>query len=402
MKKGFTLIELLAVIVILAVVALIITPVISNVIESARLASLRSGAYGILSASKIYYAKNEIKSTVRFDFDNSVVTSNDTEELIELKGDVKDGALLIDGSGKTTLCITDGKSSAYKNYTDDVVLVSNEACYVPSDRTVVFLSNTGATRTELTNQELTDLVSELQNKMISLETELNTTKQELQDAINTKANQTDVETVATIASSATLDKIYPVGSIYMSTTEDTAAKVAERFGGTWEKIENRFLLGAGSSYAAGTTGGAASVSYTPAGTNTGGAVGNHTLTIAETPSHTHTRGTMNITASAGSFGHTGGISYGINLDGSGMTGAFYSFASTNTYVYTGTGTLYTSAQHHSGFGFDASRSWTGETSSVGGNGAHNHPFTNPTFNGTTATINTMPPYQTVYMYKRVG
>ena len=44
-NKAFTLIELLAVIVILAIVALIITPAISNVIESARLASLRSSAY---------------------------------------------------------------------------------------------------------------------------------------------------------------------------------------------------------------------------------------------------------------------------------------------------------------------------------------------------------------------
>ena len=363
-NKAFTLIELLAVIVILAIVALIITPVISNVIESARLASLRSSAYGILDASKIYYAKNDIKSTVRFDFENSNVTSNDTEDLIELKGDVKNGALLIDGNGKTTLCITDGKSSAYKNYTDDMVLVSNESCYVPNDRTVVFLSNTGATRTELTNQELTDLVSELQNKMLSLETELNNTKQELQETLNTKATQTDLETVATIASSATLDKIYPIGSIYMSTTEDTVEKVAERFGGSWEKIENRFLLGAGSSYAINTTGGASSVSYTPAGTNTGGAVGNHTLTVAEMPAHEH----------AIANNYSGATDHG------GPYQHILSFA--------GYGTTYYQVSGYAGV--------------AGGNGAHNHPFTNPTFNGTTATINTMPPYQTVYMYKRVG
>ncbi|MCI8544918.1 MAG: prepilin-type N-terminal cleavage/methylation domain-containing protein, partial [Bacilli bacterium] len=35
-KKGFTLIELLAVIVILAVIALIATPIILNIIEKAR------------------------------------------------------------------------------------------------------------------------------------------------------------------------------------------------------------------------------------------------------------------------------------------------------------------------------------------------------------------------------
>lgn len=38
-KKGFTLIELLAVIVILAIIALIVTPVVSNIISSARTAA---------------------------------------------------------------------------------------------------------------------------------------------------------------------------------------------------------------------------------------------------------------------------------------------------------------------------------------------------------------------------
>ena len=43
------------------------------------------------------------------------------------------------------------------------------------------------------------------------------------------------------------------------------------FGGTWEQLQNRFLLGAGSSYNAGATGGESS----------------HTLTINEMPSHNH-------------------------------------------------------------------------------------------------------------------
>ena len=57
-KKAFTLIELLAVVVILAVISLILVPVVSNVINNARIASLRSSAYGILESSKIYYAQN--------------------------------------------------------------------------------------------------------------------------------------------------------------------------------------------------------------------------------------------------------------------------------------------------------------------------------------------------------
>lgn len=53
------------------------------------------------------------------------------------------------------------------------------------------------------------------------------------------------------------DKIYPVGSIYMSLTDETIESVTEKFGGTWEKMEDTFLIGASSNYQAGTTGGTA-------------------------------------------------------------------------------------------------------------------------------------------------
>lgn len=66
----------------------------------------------------------------------------------------------------------------------------------------------------------------------------------------------------------TLDVIYPVGSIYMSMNSTNPATL---FGGTWEQIQNTFLLAAGTGYTAGTTGGEAS----------------HTLTVDEMPSHKH-------------------------------------------------------------------------------------------------------------------
>lgn len=47
--------------------------------------------------------------------------------------------------------------------------------------------------------------------------------------------------------------IYPIGSIYMSVNSTSPAAL---FGGTWEQLKDRFLLGAGDSYAPGTTGGA--------------------------------------------------------------------------------------------------------------------------------------------------
>lgn len=61
---------------------------------------------------------------------------------------------------------------------------------------------------------------------------------------------------------------YPVGSIYMSVNQTDPADL---FGGTWERIQDSFLLAAGSTYAAGETGGEATV----------------TLTVDEMPSHAH-------------------------------------------------------------------------------------------------------------------
>ena len=69
------------------------------------------------------------------------------------------------------------------------------------------------------------------------------------------------------------DAIYPVGSIYMSMN---ATSPADLFGGTWERIQDRFLLAAGS-YAAGSLGGEAS----------------HTLTTEEMPKHVHAGITTN-------------------------------------------------------------------------------------------------------------
>ena len=67
---------------------------------------------------------------------------------------------------------------------------------------------------------------------------------------------------------AHLGDIHPIGT-YLWT--DGSYTPAERFGGTWEKIKDVFLLASGSSYSVGSKGGEAT----------------HTLTIDEIPAHTH-------------------------------------------------------------------------------------------------------------------
>ena len=93
------------------------------------------------------------------------------------------------------------------------------------------------------------------------------------------------------------------------------------------------------------------------------AAGLPTLTTNSTGAHTHTRGTMNITGTAAN-GYRGFLT--------GANGAIYGTGSSTDWGGQGSVTSF------NGFAFDASRNWTGSTSS---NGAHTH-----TIAGTADTV----------------
>lgn len=86
---------------------------------------------------------------------------------------------------------------------------------------------------------------------------------------------------------------YPVGAIYLSVSPTNPTTL---FGGTWERIQDTFLLASGNTYDAGATGGEAT----------------HTLTKNEMPVHGHS-----LNAYASSSGGSGGgvISYNNNAGG---------------------------------------------------------------------------------------
>lgn len=209
-----------------------------------------------------------------------------------------------------------------------------------------------------------------------------------------------------------LQAVYPVGSIYCSYGSTSPATL---FGfGSWTKIEGRFLLGANATYGLGSTGGAATVTLTvnqipahnhsastasagshthTASTASAGAhthsvsgtaasAGNHSHTITvnsggahshtassnSAGAHTHTRGTMEITGSTISSDPTEYFTY---AEGFANTGALsISNYRTGSAFIQGSGGSDTGG--FMGLTFQASRSWTGATSSAG---AHSHTIT---------------------------
>lgn len=134
--------------------------------------------------------------------------------------------------------------------------------------------------------------------------------------------------------------VYPVGSIYMSISETSPAAL---FGGTWESIGGRFLLGADATYTAGSTGGEAT----------------HKLTEDELPA---LRGTINV------HGGENGSNYWNPV------GVFAGSETVDKYIKVSGSTL-TSASSITGLDFSA---------------------------GNDVPHNNMPPWEAVNIWKRVA
>ena len=107
-KKGFTLIELLAVIIILAIVALIATPIVLDVIEDARISAGRSEANMILGGINNYCANEEMKAQLDPNYTRictSDMDKDDVPTMVNL-GNATVDELVYDGEKLTTLVIT--------------------------------------------------------------------------------------------------------------------------------------------------------------------------------------------------------------------------------------------------------------------------------------------------------
>jgi len=128
--KGFTLIELLAVIVILAVVALIATPLIMVTIGDAKEGALKNSARNIIHVAETKYAEKLMANT-------NTVPEITLDEL-KWKGEkVDDGVITFDEVGKANIAVSKGDLCVYKKSTDiDVTLekgLTTEECLAKVD-----------------------------------------------------------------------------------------------------------------------------------------------------------------------------------------------------------------------------------------------------------------------------
>lgn len=160
--------------------------------------------------------------------------------------------------------------------------------------------------------------------------------------------------------SAVCDLIYPVGSIYLSIGSTSPATL---FGGSWEKIKDRFLLGAGDIYSLGNTGGESQ----------------HTLLQSELPSHTHDVSGNTLSNGA----HTHQVRGGANVSSSGKAG------------------LESYASHYSSWRTISSSNSNGNPALSAGEHTHSISLTSSSTGGGNAH-NNMPPYIAVNIWKRTA
>ena len=110
-KKGFTLIELLAVIIILAVIALIATPIVLNVVDNARKSANKDSAYGLLDSAKLYYMESLL--------DESKSLSGNLIYKINVSGrKPNSGEVYVNNKGEIALSVVYDKVCFTKNYED--------------------------------------------------------------------------------------------------------------------------------------------------------------------------------------------------------------------------------------------------------------------------------------------
>lgn len=127
-KLGFTLIELLAVIIILAIVALIATPIVLNVIDDARVSAGRSEASMIYSGVNNYCAtsmmEQQLNGTVDICADG--VTKEEVPQMVNL-GNAQVTEITY-SNGKVTNLVVESNTHTFTLCNDGTFAMDEEEC----------------------------------------------------------------------------------------------------------------------------------------------------------------------------------------------------------------------------------------------------------------------------------
>ena len=224
-KDGFTLVELLAVVIILAIISLFVMPKVADLIKSGNSTNKSIIEQKLLAVARTYTNDYDTRFFNRFVNVGyaSIITK---DELIDAGLVTSDEVALIENFRGVRVELLDNNKIKY---------------------TIAKLGDSN----DYTNEELYQMIKQLQddNKVLSSQITNNTT------------------------SGSMFLKVYPVGSIYISTSSENPGNI---YGGTWEEYgKGRTLVGVDSSDSDFST------------VEKLGGEKTHTLTIDEMPSHNH-------------------------------------------------------------------------------------------------------------------
>lgn len=203
-----------------------------------------------------------------------------------------------------------------------------------------------------------------------------------------------------------VNKIYPIGAIYISVVETDPSIL---FGGTWTQLKDRFLIGAGDIYKVNSTGGNATVEL---GHSHIVSAHNHSI------SHTHT---VDVNyAHKHAFNAISAEYYGmvpiINEYGMGMS--FWN-SSTNKWVIAEDGQTYTmsckvnksATNSYNNVNVNVHNTWnnthyvtdaSGTSKTTSSISTSNSGYSSPSTSSSLQSTNIMNPYLGVYMWKRTA
>lgn len=172
---------------------------------------------------------------------------------------------------------------------------------------------------------------------------------------------------------------HPIGSYYWS---ESNVDPSTLFGGTWVQIKDKFIIAAGDSHDAGTSYGSNTKNLSHTHTT-----GNHTLTVAEMPTHNHTE------SSAGAHSHD------LRYDAENGNGVVISYAGSSYDVLSIESWAWKTAGWVSNLRTSKEGAHTHSINSTGSGQAHNHGATGSSLS---STFDITPACVAAYCWKRTA